>query len=290
MVTPMHPLLGLKTIVLGLAFTAAWPLAAQTAPPTWPVDLYDPGAATFGPADLILPMPCGDALAWQRVDIPMEVADPIADVRLRLGQSDEAMGFSEYLRPVWLRGGFQAKDGPSTYFYIARYELTSGQYRALNGDCTALFRKDRVVQGGLGWYSATDLARSYTEWLYANAANALPRQDGALSVLRLPTETEWEYATRGGARIDANQFSARHFFTEGTLADYAFYFAPGNSRGKVGPIGLRKPNPLGLFDVYGNAEELMLEPYRLNVLGREHGQTGGVVTHDGSAQSTEDQI
>ena len=200
------------------------------------------------------------------------------------------MGFSEYLRPVWLRGGFVAPSGQATSYYIGRYEVTLGQARALAGDCTPPTRKDRLVQGGLSWFDATDLARHYTEWLYANAPKSLPKQDGVLPFLRLPTETEWEYAVRGGAVIDPNQFSARRFFAEGVLNDYAYYLAPGSSRGQVGPIGLRKPNPLGLFDVYGNAEELMLEPYRLNVLGREHGQTGGIVTRGGSAQSTEEQI
>lgn len=272
-----------------LPLLALLALPARAEAPAWPVDLYDPGAKAFGPADLILPLPCGGAMAFQLVDIPMDAADPLADVRLRLGQSNEAMGFSEYLRQAWLRGGFAAADGQSTHFFIGRYEVTQGQARALGGDCSPPTRKDRLAQGGLSWYDATDLARAYTEWLYVNAAAALPRQDSADAFLRLPDETEWEYATRGGARIDANQFSARRFFGEGVLGDYASYFT-GSARGKPGPVGLHHPNPLGLFDVYGNVEEVMLDPFRLNVLGREHGQTGGVVTRGGSSQSTEDQI
>lgn len=283
-----HRLAILVPSLLVLVHLATGPSFAQSAPESWPVELTDPGAAE-APADLTLPMPCGAAMAFQRVDVALDAADPLSDLRLRLGQSDEAKGYAEYLRPAWLRGGFQDSDS-ATYFFIARYELTQGQYRALRGDCAAPGRTDRLAQGGLSWFDAVQLSESYTEWLYANAPDSLPRQDGALPFLRLPTETEWEFAARGGGKVDPNQFPARRFFAEGELKDYAFYLAPGSSRGKLGPVGLRKPNPLGLFDVYGNAEELMLEPFRLNVLGREHGQPGGIVTRGGSAIATEDQI
>jgi hypothetical protein len=56
-----------------------------------------------------------------------------------------------------------------------------------------------------------------------------------------------------------------------------------------GAIGLRSPNPLGVYDIYGNSEELVLEPFRLNALGRPHGQVGGVVTRGGSILSTADE-
>lgn len=265
-----------------------WATVGRTAE-DWPRDLTDP-AHQDSPADLMLPMPCGAAMAFQKVNVPVDSSDPLADRRLRLGQSRDQTGYSDYLLPAYLRGPFQNDEAGTTYYYIARYELTVGQFRALNGDCTPPTRADRLAQGGLGWPDAVSLAQTYTEWLLQNAPEALPRADETPGFLRLPTEAEWEYAARGGARVDATQFPAPTFFGTGDLRDYARFQSPGSSRGTLGPVGLRKPNPLGLFDVYGNAEELMLEPFRLNAIGRQGGQFGGLVTRGGSVLSTADQI
>jgi formylglycine-generating enzyme required for sulfatase activity len=65
---------------------------------------------------------------------------------------------------------------------------------------------------------------------------------------RLPTEAEWEYACRAGAA------TSRHYgVAEELLGDYACYER--NSNGRTLPVGSKKPNDYGLFDMLGNAWE-----------------------------------
>lgn len=279
---------------IALVFAGA-PVLGQSEGPTepWPLEFTDPAANgdSARPADLVLPMPCGASMAFQRVEVPVEVADPLSDRRIQLGIGEDETGYSDYLRPAFLRGPFLQTGSDSSHYYIARYEMTEGQYRVLQGDCAAPRRpKDRLAKGGMSWFEAVEMAQRYTTWLYGNAPDALPRRDGAPGFLRLPTDTEWEYATRGGAAVDPTVFPARHFFTEGTIEDYGLVFAPGSGNGRLLPVGLRAPNPLGLYDVYGNVEELIFEPFRLNALGRSHGQAGGIVTRGGSSFSAPSQV
>jgi formylglycine-generating enzyme required for sulfatase activity len=77
---------------------------------------------------------------------------------------------------------------------------------------------------------------------------AMPPDYLARTGYRLPTETEWEYACRAGATI------SRHYGTaDDMLGNYAWYVA--NSNGWAWPVGSKKPNDYGLFDMYGNAWE-----------------------------------
>jgi hypothetical protein len=275
-------------LLLLAALLAAVPARAAD----WPPILVDPSSKFHGAADLILPLPCGGGMAFQRISVPIDLTNPLADRGFRMGQSEGEAAFSDYLKPTYLRGAFDDPKANVSYFYMSRYELNEAQYRALRGDCDTPFKPVQArAKGGLSWFDAVDLSRAYTVWLMQNARDVLPRQGDRMGFLRLPTEAEWEYAARGGARADAAAFAARRFFSEGALSEYAAYLTPGSGAKGLAIIGARRrPNPLGLLDIYGNAEELMLEPFRMNAIGRAHGQPGGLVTRGGSADLEESQI
>ena len=65
---------------------------------------------------------------------------------------------------------------------------------------------------------------------------------------RLPTEMEWKYASKGGAKSKGYKYSGSN-----NLHDVAWF--EDNSNGSTHPVGSKLPNELGIYDMAGNVRE-----------------------------------
>jgi formylglycine-generating enzyme required for sulfatase activity len=119
-------------------------------------------------------------------------------------------------------------------FYMSRCEVTQAQYRLIMGANPSAFQGPDHPVEQVTWADATRFCER------------VGRRAGFL--VRLPTEAEWEYACRAGA-------DTPYFFgaSPAALDEYAWYQA--NARGQTHPVGLKRSNPWGLRDVYGNVWE-----------------------------------
>ncbi|MEM7013041.1 MAG: SUMF1/EgtB/PvdO family nonheme iron enzyme [Verrucomicrobiota bacterium] len=126
-------------------------------------------------------------------------------------------------------------------FYLGKYEVTQEQYQAVMGSNPSKSTKGpNVPVDNVGESDAVSFCGKVAE---------LTGQD-----VRLPTEAEWEYASRGGR-------PTKWFFGDdpSQIGDYAWF--KGNAGGKSHPVGQKKPNPWGLYDIYGNVNERIADKY-----------------------------
>ncbi|MDZ7279156.1 formylglycine-generating enzyme family protein [Pantoea eucrina] len=259
-----------------LAVTLTASAACAQAEP-WTENIWNPKPDG---EDIILPMPCEGSMAFRRVEIPL--AGPLDDLPITLGQDSGDWGVIEHSYPAFIAGSFSDKKAKGRYYLMAKYELTALQYQAITqGTCPTPSRKLSVPVTGVSWFDAVGAADKYNQWLRSHAMNALPQEDGSAGFLRLPTEVEWEFAARGGLKVNSAEFRDQHYPMD-DIKNFEWYSGAQSSNGRVQLIGLLQPNPLGLYDMLGNVSEMMFNPFYLNKLNRLHGQAGGVVVRGGN--------
>jgi formylglycine-generating enzyme required for sulfatase activity len=122
-------------------------------------------------------------------------------------------------------------------FYLGKYEVTQAQFATV---CAGEVKDGPAFPRGF-------MTGGDAEWFCKNLA----RKSG--QAVRLPTEAEWEYASRAGR-------NTRWFFGNdpAPLGEYAVL------GDKSQPVGQKKPNPWGLYDMYGNVWEHVSDSYDRN--------------------------
>ena len=177
-------------------------------------------------------------------------------VTFRMGSPDDddtASGDEKPATPITMK----------LHFALGRYAVTRQEYQAF---CRVT---DRAWEGydqndERGRYPATGVtwrdAIAYCSWLERITGEAY----------RLPTEAEWEYACRAGTKT-------RYSFGDDDkdLGDYAWF----TERNSTHPVGEKKPNPWGLYDMHGNVWEWCTDPWHDNYNG--HPGDGSVWLPDG---------
>ena len=142
------------------------------------------------------------------------------------------------------------KPGPpvrlSKPFYIGKYTVTQAQYEALMGTNPSRFKGAQLPVETVSWNDAQDFCLKLRARMQGQALEA-----------RLPTEAEWEYACRAGTRTRFYSGDA-----DSDLDAVAWYGA--NSGNTTHPVGTKKANLFGVYDMHGNVWQWCQDWYAEN--------------------------
>jgi formylglycine-generating enzyme required for sulfatase activity len=128
-------------------------------------------------------------------------------------------------------------------FEIGKYEVTQAVWNAVMGTNPSMFKGPKLPVEQVSWNEVQEFL-------------AVLNGRGDSHHYRLPTEAEWEYASRAGT-------TGAHYGDLDTIAWYAR-----NSGNQTHPVGQKQPNAWGLYDMQGNVWEWCEDWYQADYYAR----------------------
>ncbi len=141
-------------------------------------------------------------------------------------------------------------------FYIGWTEVTQAQWRAVMHSDPSQFKGDDLPVESVSWNDAM---------AFCDKLNRMGKAPRGWR-FTLPTETQWEYAARGGSESRGYKYSGSDDPDE--VAWYEKSFSAMNlgvvfsERTRLHPVGEKAPNELGLYDMSGNVYEWCLDDWK----------------------------
>ncbi|MBO4715392.1 MAG: formylglycine-generating enzyme family protein, partial [Verrucomicrobia bacterium] len=144
-------------------------------------------------------------------------------------------------------------------YWMGKYEVTQVQYKAIMGYNPSIFIGDNLPVEQVSWADAMEFCRKLTDKL----GDTLPKGYEC----SLPTEAQWEYACRAGTMSSLNSGKNVTTAEKGekgvcyNLDEVGWYWMNGGMKNWNGgknplicthPVGQKKPNAWGLYDMHGN--------------------------------------
>jgi len=119
-------------------------------------------------------------------------------------------------------------------FWIGKYEVTQKQWKEVMGSNPSYFKKANLPVEKISWYDCLKFCKKLSLKTGLN--------------FRLPSEAEWEYACRAGT-------TTKYYSGNSVSGLVEIAWCRKNSDNTSRPVGGKRPNAFGLYDMVGNVWE-----------------------------------